>query len=69
MGQIRNWRKSEEYWGETMYKFTIRFLNTSTRQTERHQIETMTIGQALKSTMALTMGKDIKDLAIIQEEE
>lgn len=50
-------------------KFMIRFFNCSTRQTERHQIETLTVGQALKTSMAITMGKDIKDLAIFQEEE
>lgn len=49
-------------------KFVIRFLNLTTRQTEKHTIETHTIGQALRTAVALTMGKDIRDMMIVQED-
>lgn len=49
--------------------FMIRFFNLGTRETEKHIIESHTVVQALRSAMALTMGKDTRDMVIIQEDE
>lgn len=49
-------------------RFVIRFFNVSSKKTERHIIETHTTGQALRTAIALTIGKDVQDMMIVQED-
>lgn len=51
-----------------MLRFMIRFFNEKSGVTERHIIESHTIGQALKKAIGMTIGQSTRDLVIIQED-
>jgi len=50
-------------------RFTVRFYSEKTRKTERHIVDKPTLEKALKTAMALTDGKQPRDIVIIQEDE
>lgn len=47
-------------------RFSITFFSEKTYQTVTDTIEAQTVGQALRQAMALTIGKQARNLKIIQ---